>query len=239
MDKLTNELVGLKYSKPKIYTFSPCLKMEIAIKSNSMREAYYSRVFMFVPNCVYVCVWVRACVCACVRMCVSADIQRQMNMQSSTVSVTLQQSSLQLWPSRKNKNWKWSARYAHVYCTVLYLHNQSYFERIVCALFLLQALLQVAKNLFTHLGKLASTWNGGYTKDPICKHKTAISNEGSTSPLCFWIILKHLGPLGWKCYSLSTYPQPSTPHNLFLSDDVSVLLQEIIVEARNLSGAEM
>lgn len=72
MDKLTNQLVGLKYSKPKIYTFSPCLKMKIAIKSNSMCEAYYSRVFMSVPNCVYVCVGACMCVyvCVCAHVCI-------------------------------------------------------------------------------------------------------------------------------------------------------------------------
>lgn len=48
MDKLTNQLMGIKYRKPERYKFSACLKMKIAIKSNSISQGYYPLiVFLF------------------------------------------------------------------------------------------------------------------------------------------------------------------------------------------------
>lgn len=80
-----------------------------------------------------------------------------------------------------------------------------------------QALLQVAKNLFTHLGECTALLNvdvGACT----CRVLMGLMSEG-VSPA--FQSVSHLCPA-----SLPT-------------DDVSVLLQEIITEARNLSNAEM
>lgn len=77
------------------------------------------------------------CVCVC-----TADTLKQMSMPSSTVSATLQQSSLQLWPFRKNRSSKWSARYCtrplthslrHTHTlTYTYIHDTAF----LCPLFL-------------------------------------------------------------------------------------------------------
>jgi hypothetical protein len=70
-----------------------------------------------------------------------------------------------------------------------------------------QALLQVAKNLFTHLGEFT-----------VLLHSSYLGRRGGKA---------------WPGTPVWSHPV------LFFPDDVSVLLQEIITEARNLSNAEM
>lgn len=78
----------------------------------------------------------------------------------------------------------------------------------------------MAKNLFTHLGEytaLLRAWLRGGSQG------TGVSRSG--------------GRQAWPQHS--SLVSPLSPMLLPPADDVSVLLQEIITEARNLSNAEM